>query len=163
MEKTGPLQFSENTINITMKADGLWGNKGYDPSSDTPLIHNLFITSSTPKNEVNKDDVTGGPVPVRVSYGKKVPTYTLDGYFPYTYPDEFFEYVIEPLKNYRVKNTVKNIFLAGSILTVNDNGNGVFSEYPIGSKWYVKKYTWERSVESPQKGGFNLILMRWYK
>lgn len=160
-----PIQFTEQTLNITMRYLNQWGHKGYGDRGPG-YTHYLFAHASAARNELNMESTPGGSIPITIPYGMKIQTVTLDGYFPYTFPDEFFDVMMDNLRPFRLPgyNTVKNIFLVGSILTVAFNGNNVvFSELPLLSKWYVKKYTWKRSTRAPDRGGFNLVLWRWYK
>lgn len=158
------LMLSEATLNITMDYLGSHGNKGYD-ERNTGFVHKVMAHASKADNEVSTQSIPGGAVPVSVVYGKKIPVIVLDGYFPYHYPGDFFDVFMPTLAAYRKPNynTCKNIFLVGSILTVIYNGGGGFSELPIDSRWYVKKYEWKRSVVMKDRGGFTLTLWRWYR
>lgn len=158
-----PLQLSEQTLNITMKYLGQHGHRGYGTRTGG-FIHQIFAKTAGNKNELNEESIPGGPVPTTVHYGLNIQVMNLDGYFPYRIND-VYDVLLPAIAPYRVAgyNTVKNIFLVASVLTVIGNGNGLFAEMPINSKWYVKKYTWKRDVANPDRGAFNLVLWRWWK
>ncbi len=163
--RTGaPLQLAEQKMKFTMQFEGKLGNKGFELSSPG-FTHQIFAQTVGADRELNSDSAPGGTIPISISYGLKIPIVTIVGHFPYPYPSAAFTEFMNSLAPYRLAgfNTVKNIFLVGSILTVLSNGNGVFSELPIGSTWYVKKYSWNRDTTHPTIGEFNLVLLRWFK
>jgi hypothetical protein len=164
LRTVAPLEFSEQKMKFTMTFDNKHGNKGFE-LSNPGFSHLIFAHASGTDRELNSDSTPGGTIPISTTYGNKLPVINLTGYFPYPYPSIQFTEFLNSLAPYRLAgyNTVKNIFLVGSVLTVVSNGDGVFSELPILSKWYVKKYTWNRDITHPTRGEFNLVLLRWYK
>lgn len=160
MIEYAPLQLTEAFLGITMNYNSLRGNKGYDRSTGG-FVHNIFARTHNDVKELNMESTPGGITPVANYYGMKVQTVTLDGYFPYRYPDEFWDVFMVGLSAYREKCTTKNIFLVGSILTVTKNST--FNDLPIGSTWYVKRYSYVREIQHPDSAGFNIVLWRWWE
>jgi len=154
-----PLQFAESTLNITMEYNGDHGRKGYAPGS-TGFTHNIFAKKHNNTRELNVDSIPGGAIPVSNYYGKKVQVVTLEGYFPYRYPDDFWNVFMAALSPYLYLCVPKNIFLCGSVIQVSKNVT--FPDLPVGSYWYIKRYTYKRGVDMPEVAGFNLVLWRWY-
>lgn len=157
------LVLTERTVGITMEYNGERGHRGYKPSADL-FTHTLFLQDIGTEKQTNKDVATGGPVPITNVLGMKIPVIQIQSKFHYSI-DDIYDVLLPALAPYRLPgcNTVKNIFLVGSILTVVENGNGIFSELPIGSKWYVKKFKASRNTTSPDRLSYSLILWRWYK
>lgn len=146
-----------------MQYNGEHGHKGYD-QSQTLFTHQLFLQDIGSEKELNKEITVGGPIPVITPYGMKVPTVQISSMFHYSL-DEIYSVLLPAIAPYRNPgcSTVKNIFLVGSILTVVDNGNGIFSELPISSKWYVKKFKAFRNTQNFDRLSYVLTLWRWYK
>lgn len=155
-----PVKFAEELLNLTMNYQGLWGNKGFDQSSNN-LIHDVFITDINTGMELNSESTPTGSLPISITHGLKIPTISITGYFPYRYPDEFWDVFMPTIAAHRHVNSVKNIFLAGTLLIVSESK--VMHELPATSKWFIKKYTWKRDSSHPDRGQFNLILLRWFK
>lgn len=157
------LILSEKVLNITMNYMGEWGHKGYD-TSIPKFTHHLYIKDIKTDKETNKESTVGGPVPITNVFGLKIQAIQIESSFPYNIND-IYSVLLPSMASSRAPgcNTVKNIFLVGSILYVTDNGGGIFSEMPVGSRWYVKKYKASRSVQSPTRLSFSLTLWRWFK
>jgi hypothetical protein len=160
LKEYAPLHLAERKMKLTMNFQGLRGNKGFEIDPIT-YIHYIFAHTSNPEQELNSESTPGGTLPITTVYGRKIPTVTLTGYFPYRYPDEFWNDFMPTLAGHRRVNSVKNIFLVGTILTVVKSN--VFKELPEGTNWYVKQYTWKRNTQHPDRGEFNLVLLRWFK
>lgn len=164
LKEYAPLTLIERKLQLSMKYQSKIGNKGFEvlPAS---YVHYVFAHTSAPERELNSESTPGGTLPISVVYGNKIPQVVLTGYFPYRYPDEFWNDFMPTLAPHRRVNSVKNIFLTGTILTVGTPGSGgnVFHELPEGTNWYVKQYTWKRSVQHPDRGEFNIVLLRWFK
>lgn len=174
LKEYSPLILVEHKLQRTMRYAGKNGNCGFEilPGS---YIHYIFANTSNPEYEVNGETMQGGTIPTSVVYGKKIPQVTLTGYFPYQYPDEFYSDFMPSLAPHRRVNSVKNIFLTGTILSVPGHDNpiyqdpkyagrqNIFLELPEKSNWYIKQYKWRRDLEHPTRGMFNLVLLRWYK
>lgn len=154
------LELAETSLNITMNFGGLHGNKGFE-QTDTPRFHKVYVTDISPEREIKDESAPSGNVPINITYGLKIPVVTVTGYFPYKFPSPEFDAYLNYLKPGRIVSTPKYIFLVGTILTVQSNSG--FNDMPMGSKWYVKKYTWKRNMSHPDRGEFNLVLLRWYK
>ena len=159
-----PLQLREYKIQLTMNYEGKHGNKGFSPSPDT-FVHDVFVHTSGSDRDVSDESMPTGSIPLSVVHGIKIPIVNITGYFPYSFPDDFFTKFMPTLAPYRTStgNTVKNIFLVGTILEVVSNGNGLFYELPVSTRWYVKNYTWVRNMSHPDRGEFQLQLMQWFK
>lgn len=157
-----PLKLLEYKIQLTMNYTGQPGNKGYvsDPNQFT---HDVYAHTSGSDRGITDESIPTGSVPINVVHGIKIPLVNVTGYFPYQFPDDFFNKFMPLLTDYRRVNTVKNIFLVGTVLEVLSNGNGLFYELPVGTRWYVKNYTWIRNITHPDRGEFSLQLLRWYK
>jgi len=156
------LKFQEALMNITMMYGGLYGNKGYDTQTAS-FIHAVYAHTATTQYELYTEDAKGGAIPISTPMGLKIPAVVLDGYFPYRFPDDFFDVFMPTLAPFRKVNSCKNVFLTSTVLTVLSNGANTFAELPIGSKWYVHSYEWKREMKHKDRGGFNLVLWRWYK
>lgn len=156
------IEFTDGIASYTMEYEGKYGNKGVMPS-ETLFTHRIGVHTANTSYEKNKDVSLGGELPITTVYGLKIPVVTLDGYFPYRYPDDFWNEFMPTLDPFRIKNSVKNIFLVASILTVVSNSEQSFAELPVGSMWYVKSYEWKRNVQHKDRGAFTLILWRWYR
>lgn len=156
-----PVKFAEELLNMTMNYQGHWGNKGFEQSSNN-FIHDVFITDINTGIELNSESIPTGNIPESTAFGIKLPIISITGYFPYPYPDEFWNTFMPTIAAHRHVNSVKNIFLAGTLLIVSDS-KVIMSELPGGSKWFIKKYTWKRDMSHPDRGQFNLILLRWFK
>ena len=156
-----PVKLAEELLNMTMNYGGKWGNKGFEQSSNN-FIHDVFVTDINTSMELHSESTPSGNLPISTAYGLKIPTISVTGYFPYRYPDEFWDVFMPTLSEYRHVNSVKNVFLAGSLLIVSSS-NVIMSELPVESKWFIKKYTWKRDASHPDRGQFNLILYRWFK
>jgi hypothetical protein len=157
-----PLVLKEYKLTMTMFFNYKHGNKGYK-IDETALEHKIYAHTSNTTRDISGESTPSGSVPISVVHGIKIPNFTVTGYFPWRYPTEFWDVFMPSLASFRVKNTVKNIFLTGTLLYVVSNGGGAFYEMPVGSIWYVKKYTWQRNMGHPDRGEFNLVLLRWYK
>lgn len=157
-----PLSLLEYKVQLTMNYEGKRGNKGYVCDSDK-FLHEVYANTSGSDRGITEESVPTGSVPVNIVHGIKIPHVTVTGYFPYQFPDEFYKDFMPKLADYRKVNTVKNIFLVGTILEVISNGHGLFHELPVGTRWYVKNYTWVRNASHPDRGEFNLQLLRWFK
>lgn len=157
-----PLKLREYKVQLSMQYDEKIGNKGYITNPNT-FLHEVYITTSKPEQNIVGDSIPTGTIPISVAHGIKIPIVNITGYFPYQFPSTAFDNFMATLAPYRIVNSVKNIFLAGTILSVEYNGNGLVSELPVGTRWYIKKYTWVRNMAHPDRGEFQLQLFRWFK
>lgn len=146
------LQFSEKFLKITMDVPQL-GNKRYDPTDG--YTHTLKVFTVQDRREASTESYPAGQssAPISTTYGRLLDSVSLE------IPIESWTTYATALSSYRVVNHPKNIFMACSILTVSSNAN--FTEFPVGSHWFVESFAIRRNVQRRLYIGI-LSLKRWY-
>ena len=143
---------TERCLNIDM-IDGVKQFDGLDTGS-----HTLKITNITKQRSANFNNQATGQ--------SSVPFTTVTG----QNPDEIqIVGVIGDLDDVAIAinsvthnvNTLQNLFLVGSILTVTANTTN--PEIATGTYWIVDSFTVRRNVKSIGKTTFELGLKRWYQ
>ena len=149
------LVFTERCLNIT-QVNGL---KKYDPDASgyTHTLETVKIVNTRAINSTSYPSYTQDSCPYTHVAGRKAETFTIDGVLCEVTK---VAPLLDSITNRNV-NTLYNVFLPCSILTVSENTD--HGEFPLGTDWIVESFTISRTSQRRSVILFSLVVSRYYE
>lgn len=147
------LTITEQFLNITMEHDGYIGWKGYDyiDGASHELDATIRVLSTEVESQSNPS-YSQSSTPISYVLGKKPDKIKIEG--PLCKVDEVDDY-LSSISSHRNLNTIYNVFLPCSIITISDAS--------YGGLWIVDTFKIKRDTKNREWILFELIVDKWYK